>query len=132
MFAALASLCANQIVGSSPQRRSLPEWSRVYRALEHGRSDTVMNELDPERRAKAKRGLPSSIDSSVEMFAETLERLKLKRHAADYDPTPLRLKRKSVLNLIDEAEAAISLLDATSDNAKRQFAFACVVQKRRT
>ena len=131
MFTALATLCANQVVGSSPQKRALPEWARTYRALDHGRSETVMNELDPERRSKAKQGIASSVDNSVEIFAETLDRLKLERHAADYDPGPLKLKRKSVLNLIGEAEAAILLLDGAPDDAKRQLAFACVVNRRK-
>lgn len=90
-----------------------------------------MNELDPERKGKAKRGEASSIDNSVEIFAETLERLKLERHAADYDPAQLRLKRKSVLNLIGEADAAIVLLNGAPEDAKRQLAFACVVNRRK-
>jgi len=131
MFSALARLCADEVVGSSPARRALPEWVRVYRALEHGRSEAVLAELDPQRAARARQGLPSCIDTNVEVFCETLERMKAARHAADYDPRPLKLKRQAVLTLIAEAEASIALLQAASANARRQLAFACVVARRR-
>lgn len=129
-FDALARLCADQLVGSSPAKRGLPEWSRVYRALNHGKSENALDELDPQRRAKAKQSQPSGIDQRIEAFCETLEKMRVRRLQADYDPRPLQLRRADVRLLIDEVQVAVDDLRAAPQEQRRALAFACVVAKR--
>ena len=131
LFHELAELCADQIAGYSSDRVARPDWVRVYRALEHGRVETVIRELDPDRRSKARRDLPSPVEWQIETFVETFERLKSLRHSADYDPTPFTMSALEVQVLIDDAVGAIMFLDLASPAAKRELAFACIVARRR-
>lgn len=129
-FCALARLCADEIVGSSPAKRLTPEWARVYRALNHGKSEGSLDELDPKRRAKAKQGQASSIDRRIEDFCETLEKMRVRRNLADYDPGPLQLRRADVGLLIAEVQVVVDGLRMAPDEQKRALAFACIVSKR--
>lgn len=129
-FDALARQCADQLVGSSLAKRSLPEWSRVYRALNHGKSEAALDELDPQRRAKARLGQPSSVDQRVRAFCETLEKLRVRRQQADYDPRPLQLRRADVGLLIEEAEVAVDDFRTAPADQRRALAFAGVVARR--
>jgi hypothetical protein len=125
MFDALARSCAEEIVGRSPTKRSTPEWARVYRALEHGKSKKALGEL------KDGTGAPAGVDLSALGFCETLETLRLRRHEADYNPIPLKLKRVDVSALIDLAEAAIAdFFRQAPAEQRRALAFACIVPKR--
>ena len=125
MFDALARSCAEQIVGSAPAKRSTSEWRRVYRALEHGRSNNALNEI------KLEKLFPNGLGITLTGFCETLEKMKQRRHEADYDPSPLKLKREDVSLLIEEAEIAIDdFLQQASAEQRRALAFACIVPKR--
>jgi len=74
---------------------------------------------------------PTGLDENLTAFCETLEKLKQRRHEADYDPTPLKLKRDDVGLLIGQAETAIDdFLGQTSADQRRALAFACIVPKR--
>ena len=120
-FHALAELCADEIVGSSPARRSLPEWSRVYRALDHGRSRVALKELVSTN---------APVDPQLGQFCEVLDKMRARRLTADYDPRPLQLRRADVALLIDEVEAAVEDLTRADGPQRRAFAFACVLAKR--
>lgn len=130
MFNELQRLCADKIVGASPASHALPEWRRVYRALDHGRAEAALNEFDPSRKRKIKDGQQTNIDPAIEAFCETLEFMKDERHRADYDPAPFGLSKLDVLLQINEAEAAIQLLRRADEAAKRTLAFACIVRSR--
>lgn len=120
-FHALAEMCADEIVGVSPARRALPEWRRVYRALNHGRSRTALDEL---------RSATPRVDLGLRGFCATLAKLHERRLEADYDPSPLQLRRAEVSLLIDEAETAIADLSRADGPQRRALAFACVLAKR--
>ena len=122
-FDALARLCADEIVGSSPTKRALPEWSRVYRALNHGRSQIAAKELFVVTQGGAS-------DRRLPDFCATLEKMRLLRLEADYDPAPLNLRRADVALLIDEVELAIAQLGEAATAYRRSLAFACVLAKR--
>ena len=125
MFDTLARSCADAIVGKSPATRASHEWPRVYRALEHGKSKKALGELT---NASA---FPTGVDPALLGFRETLEKLRQRRHDADYNPMPLKLKREDVSTLVDQAEAAIDdfVRQAPADQ-RRTLAFACIVPRR--
>lgn len=131
VFDALARTCAEEIVGSSAPKRASLEWTRVYRALNHGRSEGALDELDPHRKGKAKRGLEIAIHPDIATLCETLEILRQRRIEADYDPKALRLKRQQVVELIDDAEAAIERLAAAPTDQRQAFCFICILPFRR-
>jgi len=125
MFDALARICADEIVGRSPAKRSTAEWARVYRALEHGKSKNALNEI------KSRKLFPGGIDVNLTAFCEMLEKLKQRRHQADYDPTPLKLKRDDVGLLIGQAETVVEdFLGQASVDQRRALAFACIIPRR--
>jgi len=99
----------------------LPEWVRVYRALDHGRSRSAIKELTCVK---------APVDGGLEDFCATLDKLRERRLSADYDPRPLRLTRAGVALLVDEAENAIEGLERADGAQRRTLAFACVLAKR--
>ena len=121
MFHALAELCADEIVGAGAESRSSPEWVRVYRTLDHGRSRAALREMQ---------GSMTPVDAHLEDFCVTLERRREHRVLADYDPAPSRLTREVVSFRIDEAETAIADIDAADPKQRRALAFACVLARR--
>lgn len=121
-FHALAELCADEIVGSSPRLKATPEWARVYRALDHGRSRAALNEVISGADA---------VDARLENFCATLEKMRARRLSADYNPAPLKLKREAVGLLIDEVETAVDELTRADPAQRRALAYACVLAKPR-
>ena len=123
MFHTLARTCADEIAGRS--KRSAPEWARVYRALEHGRSRLALNEI------RAGKGFAGGVSARLADFCDTLEKFKQRRNEADYNPAPLKLNRIGVNLLIGEAETAIDAFQKQAPaDQRRALAFACVVRLR--
>ena len=75
MFHALAENNANILIGSSSDLRSSAEWTRTYRAINHGTARTQMRALETNQ-------FPYPISD----FAETFVDLQTQRHDADYNP----------------------------------------------
>ena len=75
MFHALAENNANTLIGSSSDLRNSEEWTRTYRAINHGtaRSQMIASAIDR---------FPDPISD----FAETFVDLQTQRHDADYNP----------------------------------------------
>ena len=122
-------MCADEIVGSSASRRTSAEWVRTYRALNHGRSEAALDELNPKRKSKG--GSPGTMHPDIRNFCGTLEDLRHRRISADYDPQFRKLRRQEVVELIDEAEAALGRLEVAPTDQRRTLAFACIVLLRR-
>ncbi len=131
LFHSLAERCADELAGRSSGRRLSDEWFRIYRALNHGQSETALDELYPQRKQHMRRGMPTGMDPTIENFCEALEEFKQLRHAADYDPRELALDQAVVQGLVDEAQAAIEDLASAPASGRRALAFACVVSLRR-
>lgn len=114
LFHALASNCADMLIGSTPSRRSQQAWRQTYRA--------------PDHRFAKNRCSPSEVSPfppEIRAFANAFVELQNRRHTADYDPLPDpedTFKRFDVLKLIDASERAIDLLNSADETHRRAFA----------
>ena len=110
MFHALALCCANMVVGSTPGSRDEEAWRQTYRAPEHGRAKSQC-----QNRAILR--FPAEICNFGEKFVE----MQQYRHSADY-ASEASFVREEVLQMIDEAEQAISEFDDVPSIDRRAFA----------
>lgn len=99
VFHALAKLCAETLL-PSPDRKS-EEYSRVYRALEHGSLKTAF----------AKK--PLSDREPLRKIGELVVGLQSERQDADYAP-PLkkRYSQREAKNLVDRARQAVKEINS--------------------
>ena len=118
LFHALATLCADSLVGVS--KRDSDAWRRVYRGIEHGRAKDEFNRNDIRR-----------IHRDIGRIAEAFVQLQEARHAADYDPTTILTRRSDAEALIGAAETAIADIDALPPDIALELA-ACLIVRRRT
>jgi hypothetical protein len=103
LFHALAALCANQLVGySKPWNVYVP----IYRTLDHGKAKDVF------KRMLAGHGADTA------SIGQTFILLQERRHAADYDPSPLRIGRAETRDLIEQARLAISRLGTLREDER--------------
>ena len=115
VFHSLAATVADTLMG----RGRNDAWHQAYRALEHGnakracQNTQALQEFPPE----------------VQNFAKRFVTLQRTRHRADY-ALDGRYAKSGVLSEINEAELAISQLEATDIRHRRRFA-AYVLFKRR-
>ena len=109
MFHALALCCANMVVGSTPGSRDEESWRQTYRALEHGRA-----------RSQCENRTILRFTTTICNFGEKFVKMQSQRHLADYAPEA-SFDREEVLQMIDEAEQAISEFDAVPSIDKRAF-----------
>lgn len=117
VFHTLARLCADELVG--PSRDATAEWSRVYRALEHGVAKSTL--LAARTR---------SSDEGIRRFATIFVSLQAARHQADYDPHAPALLREDALEALVEAEEAVNLLAQLSRASKRSIAVRVLFRSR--
>ena len=121
-FHALAEVCADEVVGGSAERRATPEWTRAYRALDHGRSRQALREVTSTT--------ATSLDPRLVAFGSTLDLMRERRLAADYDPRPLQLNAADVGLMIDEVQGAMEGLIHADGAQRRALAFACILARR--
>ncbi len=96
LFHALATLCANQLVGY------LKDWDfyvPIYRTLDHARAKEVF------KRISGKHG------AQIAFIGQTFTLLQERRHTADCDPSPFPFGRTETLDLIEQARQAIRRID---------------------
>jgi len=111
VFHALAYSNADSLIGTSPDLRQSPEWTRAYRALDHGLAKGRFNST-----------------SAMALFPDTLQdfghvfiALQNQRHDADYNPQAV-FQRSETIRAIERAEAAINNLLATDLRTRRALA----------
>ena len=110
LFHALASCCADAIVGRKAAETSPAEWRRVYRALDH----------ETARRACLHPGIasfPEYIRGFAYLFVETQNR----RDDADHDPDGDWFKSE-IHDRIETARTAIQDFEAAELQEQRAFA----------
>ena len=110
LFHALASCCADAIVGRKAAETSPAEWRRVYRALDH----------EAARRAclhPAITSFPEYIRGFAYLFVESQNR----RDDADYDPDGEWFKSE-IQDRIETARAAIQDFETAELQEQRAFA----------
>ena len=114
LFHALASNCADMLIGSTPSRRSQQAWRQTYRSPEHRfiKNQCNRNEI-------------SRFPPQIRNFASAFVELQNRRHTADYDPLPdpgATFYRSDVLTLVADAERAINLFNSAGEAHRRAFA----------
>lgn len=114
LFHALASLCADTLVGS---RRDWEFFSPIYRTLDHTRSKDVFKQL-------------SRHGGDTGLIGGTFIQLQQHRHMADYDPEPFPLSRAETLDMIDEVRKAILRITTLSSNDRLRLATQLIARKR--
>jgi len=112
LFHALLLLAANQLVGSSPQKRQTLAWAKIYRSVEHGKARNCCVEV-------AKGRWPASQD--LQRFAAAFTSLQADRFDADYDPRR-RFSLPEVQLLLKTAAEAREALTAVSAQEALEFA----------
>jgi len=111
VFHALAHSNADSLIGTSPDIRQSGEWTRAYRALEHGLAKDRFNS------ATAMAPFPDTIHD----FGHAFIALQNQRHDADYNPQAV-FQRSETIRAIERAEAAITDLAATDLRTRRALA----------
>jgi uncharacterized protein (UPF0332 family) len=117
LFHALAAESADRLVGTGG--RSLPAWSRVYRALDHGRAKQAVEGLG--RRQETGHALAS--------FCLVFAKLQEERHRADYDPDS-RYRREEVLGWIGRARGAVVALRRSERDERLELVTRCLFRER--
>lgn len=111
MFHALATCCANTLVGTSHVARRQPEWRQIYRALEHG----YARQQCSNHRALAR------FPPAIQRFGRHFTGSQQLRHLADYDPDS-SFTRREVLQFINETEQIIQAFEHVPAGQRRAFA----------
>lgn len=119
MFHALAESNANALIGSSSDSRNSSEWTRTYRAINHGTARSQMIALSTNQ-------FPDSIAD----FAETFVDLQAQRNDADYNPLSV-FTRSETTAAISRAAAAVERFIDTAARDRRAFAAQVLFAARR-
>jgi hypothetical protein len=110
VFHAIASVCADTLIGTSPAHRSSLPWRRVFRSLDH---QHAKNQCSTKKN--------SLVPSNLEAVADAFVALQELRHTADYDPHAQFLLR-DVQAHIALADQAITVLGNAPVSERRTFA----------
>ena len=121
MFHALASCCADTMMGATASRRSNQAWRQVYRALEHGRTARQCSN------SRIMRMFPTPIQDFGEHFIE-MQRL---RHFADYDPLT-EFRRSQVKQLVEETTDRVRQFESVDTRDRLAFSAYVLFPLRRT
>ena len=118
MFHCLARTCADLLIGGTGSQRSMPAWTQVYRALDHGAARNVCSgQLMP------------NFPREIQDFANVFVTMQKKRHDADYDPQCFVFK-SAILADISNVETVIADFEIAPAKDRRAFAAAVLLRKR--
>ena len=109
VFHSLAKLCADTLLQSTD--RDTDEYSRVYRALDHGSLKTAFARE------------PLKDRESLRKIGDLVVSLQSERHRADYLP-PIKnvFSRQETRKLIDQARQAVSEIEALNSQDRHTLA----------
>jgi uncharacterized protein (UPF0332 family) len=110
-FHALAKHCADELL--QPIDRTSDEYSRVYRALEHGALKAAFSVQDS----------PLKKRENLRRIGDSFNRLQSERHRADYLP-PIGnvFSRGRAKKLVDQAREAVMEIESLSGHDRRTLA----------
>ena len=110
VFHSLAKLCADHLL---PVERTTEEYTRVYRALEHGSLKSAFSVKDSPLKRKA----------TLRTIGDLLVRLQSERFKADYLP-PIKnvFPRGKAEDLVDQARQAVGLIESLSEEDRNSLA----------
>lgn len=116
-FHALAAMCVKSLL---PKPRTDDEISRIYRALDHGQLRSAFQQPSIKNHA------------SFKDIAPLLVKLQQERHRADYLPPDHGLfPENEVMDLIEQARLAISLIEGLTDADGRTLATLLLFKERK-
>lgn len=110
LFHAVATACADTLIGTTLAHRNSETWRRVFRSLDHNHA-----------KAQCTTRRTSLVPAGLEPVADAFVTLQDQRHIADYDPHAQFLLR-DVQAHISQADNAIHLLSAANVGDRRTFA----------
>ena len=124
MFHALATCCADMLVGASRANRSQQAWRQTYRSLEHGHAKNQC----------ANQGMMGRFPQPIQDFARLFVHMQRRRHIADYDPEPTQefaFTREKVLQFVEEVARTISDFQNVDTGDRRAFSIFVLLRFRR-
>jgi uncharacterized protein (UPF0332 family) len=119
VFHALAKSCADSLLPGI--NRSMDEYSRIYRALEHGSLKSAFAK-DPLKDRE-----------SLRKIGDLVIRLQSERFKADYFP-PIRnvFSRREAQQLIEQARQAVAAINSLDVNDRRTLATCLLFRARQS
>ena len=123
LFHALATCCADTLVGGLNSNRSESAWTQGYRSLRHGdaRSRCSNQQVMQE--------FPSDIQGFARLFVE----MQIARHEADYNPNPdFEFYKDAVLQNIIDAEYQLRRFAEAPIRDRRAFGVYVLMPMRRS
>jgi hypothetical protein len=119
MFHCLAKTCADLMIGGTGAQRSMPAWTQVYRALDHGTARNVCSNTQ----------MLAQFPLEIQDFAYQFVTIQKKRHDADYDPQ-CSVFKSAVLADISAVEIVIDDFAIAPMKDRRAFAAAVLLKRR--
>lgn len=116
LFHALAHCCADWLAGSG---RTGASWIQTYRALEHGHARNQCND----------QSAMSVFPAGIKDFGKIFVLMQRQRQQSDYSPIAT-FDRERVMQLITEAENAITALENAPTAGRRAFAIHVLFRRR--
>jgi uncharacterized protein (UPF0332 family) len=115
VFHALAKTCANTLLS----RKDIEDYTRVYRALDHGPLKNAFKEA------------PLRDQPNLREIGDLVILLQSKRHDADYlPPTDGIFSRATAKELVEQAREAVAKIEALDPKDRRKLAASLLFKKR--
>ena len=111
IFHTLAASNANTLIGALRADQQRWSWQQTHRAADHR----------PTRNKLSRASLGGRFPSAIQDFGEVFADAQQARHSADYDPHS-QFHATNVNDLIDRVENAITLLNQTPEDIRRDLA----------
>jgi hypothetical protein len=119
VFHTLAKYCADELL--QPINRSSDEYSRVYRALDHGTLKSAFSVQQGPLRTR----------ENLRKICESLIRLQSERHRADYlPPVDNVFSLGEAKRLLDQARTAVTEIESLSKQDRRTLATSLLFRNR--
>jgi hypothetical protein len=130
VFHYVSAAAADMIVGAT--KRSIAEYGRVYRSIDHRALRDLCEELrKPTLPARYLPHVPAKgVGNNIPRFATTLIELQEKRHSADYDPL-VRLRLSDAQIATRSARRAVELFEKATSQRRNTFLSLLVFPPRR-
>ena len=119
VFQALSQSFADSLAGPAPAPSAREHWVNAYRTLDHRQ---VRNKFSNQR------GM-ANFSVQIRDFAVKFVDLQGQRHSADYDPEA-SFNPQEVQQVVNDAEDAIALFSAASDDERRLLSVYLVAARR--
>jgi hypothetical protein len=118
VFHALASVCAEELLGVDGVTKKTNEYERVYRALDHGSLKTAF------------KSAPLKDLEQVKAVGERVVELQSERIRSDYLPSGRLYKKSECARLVRSATSSVEMIAQLSANDRRTLAVYLIFKNR--